>query len=327
MLSKVKAGIIGLDDLGKAYATLLSDHLKGIDLLAASARKQVALLYAKNDLSLQYVYSDDTRLIENHDLDAVFILAPHGQRSMLASQAIQAGKHVFIAPPLATNVEDAHLFYKIASSRPSQVTMSGFAHRLNPVLIEAVRMIHSGDIGDVVSVEASSSFTLGLYSKYGRESGSLFIDRALNEIDLALWIVNDEIRRTRCIENEGVVHAQSQFKNGVVFHLAITRERTVRESNLVIRGKNGTISLSNMQPRMISIREGKSGIESKIIADTDFLLNNDYLHLKHFTDVLQGKQRNQLKLSANLRALEVAIAMEKSNVLHREVSIPEEGTA
>jgi len=75
MLYNVKAGIIGLDDIGKAYAKLIKDHVKNLSLIAAYGRTQKELLFAKNELSLEYVYSDEKSLIENHDVDVIFIFS------------------------------------------------------------------------------------------------------------------------------------------------------------------------------------------------------------------------------------------------------------
>ena len=59
MLYNVKAGIIGLDDLGRAYSHLIKSHIKNLNLIAAYGRTQKELLFAKNELSLEYVYSDE----------------------------------------------------------------------------------------------------------------------------------------------------------------------------------------------------------------------------------------------------------------------------
>ena len=95
MLYQVKAGILGLNDLGKEYAILLKEHIKDLTLLGSAGRTQKELLFAKNDLSLEYVYSDDRSLIENHDIDALCIFGNAQQRPHLAIQAIEAGKHLF----------------------------------------------------------------------------------------------------------------------------------------------------------------------------------------------------------------------------------------
>ena len=109
MLYNVKAGIIGLEELGRQFAHLVNDHVKNLNLIAACGRTQNELLFAKNDLSLEYVYSDDKSLFENHDIDVIFVCSQTHLRPHQAIQAIEAGKHVYILSPTALNLSLIHI--------------------------------------------------------------------------------------------------------------------------------------------------------------------------------------------------------------------------
>lgn len=134
MLYQVKAGILGLEELGGKYAYLLKEHIKDLSLIGAAGRTQKELLFAKNDLSLEYVYSDEKALVENHDIDAICIFGDAQRRPHLAISAIEAGKHVFMADPIALNVEDAEAVNKVAKSHPSQVVMVSSFVRFDALL-------------------------------------------------------------------------------------------------------------------------------------------------------------------------------------------------
>ena len=123
-----------MQDMGASYAHLIRDHVKNLNLIAACGRNQKELLFAKNDLSLEYVYSDEKSLIENHDIDVIFNFANEQNIAHLSIQALEAGKHLFVSNPIALNVEDAIAVNKAANSRPSQRAMALSTVRFSPLM-------------------------------------------------------------------------------------------------------------------------------------------------------------------------------------------------
>ncbi len=319
MLYDVKAGIIGLSGIGKQYAHLLKYHVKNLDLIAASGRTQKELLHAKNDLSLQYVYSDFKQLIENHDIDAVFIFCPPDQKAHYATSAINAGKHVFIGLPMATNVEDARFLLKTAESRPSQTSMSGFAFRLDPRLLDLKSKLIEGHIGAINSLKIDSSFTHSLNSKYVKSSGSTFIDNVINEIDICLWLLDGEPESIQCQTKDLEFQVHGKMKNGVLFNISVRPSKTKNKGFLKVSGSTGRLHLDNESELIIrDIRKDSSSQQLHFI-DPDFSFNVDYHHCKHFVDVIMGNSKSLLSLSSNVDAIQLAIAIEKSKVLNQMV--------
>ena len=323
MLNNVKAGIIGLDVLGRAYAGILKDHIKNLELIGGSAKSQKNLLFAKNDLSLQYVYSDELKLIENHDIDAIFLFCPPEQKSFLACEAIKAGKNVFIGSPIATNVEDSEVLLKTSKGRPSQVTMAGFAHRLDPRLLKVKSLLDAKTIGSIRSIEISSTFTHGLYSKYLKSAGSEFIDFGLNEIDIFLWLIQEPVYTIQSVHNKGENHVICTTQNAKIINIVVSSHNKRLQSQIKITGEKGIIHFDNLSKDFIYVMDGDDEVYKTFIIDSDVPRNNDYLHLKHFVDVVLTNQKNNLVLDSNVEALKVAIAMEKSKVLDRPVNLVE----
>ncbi|MBT8190403.1 MAG: Gfo/Idh/MocA family oxidoreductase [Bacteroidia bacterium] len=323
MLYNVKAGIIGLDELGRQYANLLKYHVKELNLIGGSGRTQKELLFAKNELSLEYVYPDYHQLIENHDIDAIFVFCPPDQKSFVTSKAIEAGKHVFIDTPIATNVEDAEFLIKTAESHPSQISMAGFPFRLNSSLNRVKEFIELGKIGLIKSITTDSAFTHGISSRYVQPSGSFFIDYSLNEIDLILWLTGENIKwiQTNMVHSDA--HVRMLTESGALCDLTVFGHNERQDSSLVIRGTDGIIKLDNYNPFVLDYSSGQDKLSKRIFVADDIEMDNDYLHLKHFVDVIMGRASNTLKLRSNSKALEYAIAMEKSKVLNQAVSFEE----
>lgn len=319
MLYNVKAGIIGLDELGREYASLVKYHVKDLNLIGGSGRTQKELLFAKNELSLEYVYPDYNHLIENHDIDAVLIFCPPDQKSFIASKAIEAGKHVFIGTPISTNVEDAEYLVKTAESHPSQVSMSGFSFRLNSRLKRVKEFIDLGKIGTVKSIETDSAFTHGLSSRFVQPSGSFFIDYALNEIDICLWLIGDTMKSIQTNMVQSDAHVRFISSNDAICDLTVYGHNERQDASLVIHGTDGSIKMENHNPYVLEYSSGQDKLSKRIFAADDIEMDPDYTHLKHFVDVILGKNTNKLNLRSNKTALEYAIAMEKSKVLKQTI--------
>ena len=321
MLNIVKAGIIGLDPVGKSFSSFINEHIKFLEFMAASGRSQNELLFAKNDMSLPYVYSDTAQLIENHDVDALFIFCTPEQKVDLTTKAIEAGKHVFISQPIATNVEDATYLIKIAERHPSQVSMSGYPHRLDASYKQLKELLGKGVIGDILSVEMDSHLTLNLTSQHIKASGSPFIDYALNEIDLALWLTGKNPNEINCFSTGEILVSESKLGENISWTFRLFQNSEPRHSVLKLVGSNGTLEYDN-QSQLITKTNYQGDKVTSVYAKAH--LENyhlDYLHTKHFVNVILGKSKNELKLKDNLNALKVAIAMEKSKTLKQAVQL------
>jgi predicted dehydrogenase len=84
-------------------------------------------------------------------LDAVAVMSPPYFHPEQAAAAVEAGKHVFIAKPIAVDVPGCRSI--LASGEKAKGKLSflvDFQTRVQPVFQEAARRIHGGEIGDPV---------------------------------------------------------------------------------------------------------------------------------------------------------------------------------
>jgi len=321
MLYQVKAGILGLDELGKEYAVLLKEHIKDLSLIGAAGRTQKELLFAKNDLSLEYVYSDERALIENHDIDALCIFGNGQQRPHLAIQALEAGKHLFLADPVALNVEDAEAVSKAASSRPSQVTMVSSQVRFDTLLNTVKKVIDNGDIGVINHISLDSSFFKGMNRKYAQKSGSIFIDTALDEIDLCHWLLEDTFSQVDVSVINNTIRCDAVTSKGVSVNL-ITQPTIQKEQSYInIYGNKGQILISNTNHRSFKLYKDTGEKVDIFREEYHGFIFPEYLQLHHFTQAILGKQKRRLKTTNAVENIKLAVAFEKAKVLEKRVEL------
>jgi len=139
-------------------------------------------------------------------LDAVVIETPPYFHPQQAWDAVEAGKHVFVAKPIAVDVPGC-LTIADAGKRATAkklVFLVDFQTRANELYREALRRVRKGDIGKIVMGEAHYPWAGG-----GRDlppanieerlrrwyhvkelSGDFIVEQAIHSLDVATWIID-----------------------------------------------------------------------------------------------------------------------------------------
>ncbi len=106
------------------------------------------------------VIKDFRKLLENKDLDAVFIATPEHWHAPMAIMALQAGKHVYVEKPCSHNPHENEMLVA-AQKKYGKVVQMGNQQRSAASSILAVQEIKEGIIGEVYKGEAYYSNNRG----------------------------------------------------------------------------------------------------------------------------------------------------------------------
>ena len=99
------------------------------------------------------------QLLDDPNVQAVYVAAPHPSHERLATAAAAAGKHVLCEKPLA--VDAAGTERLIASARAHGVfLMEAFMYRCHPLLRELANRLKNGAIGAIRHVRADFGFAV-----------------------------------------------------------------------------------------------------------------------------------------------------------------------
>jgi predicted dehydrogenase len=117
------------------------------------------------------VVSSYGRVLKDPEIDAVVLATPHSLHVKQIVQAAQAGKHVYVEKPLALKRKAAQ--QAIDACKAAGVTLGlGFNRRYAPSFLEMMKRIESGEIGDVLHIEAQHSGATGYQMKAGNWRGT-----------------------------------------------------------------------------------------------------------------------------------------------------------
>jgi len=115
-------------------------------------------LYAPNEKNIT-LYSSPDELLNNDDIQAVYIPVATEDHAYWTLQAIQKGKHVLCEKPMALTVDDIIAIQKAAKQHNVKV-MEGFMYRFHPQQQRTQAIIDSGLIGEVRSVRTCFAYPM-----------------------------------------------------------------------------------------------------------------------------------------------------------------------
>jgi predicted dehydrogenase len=94
------------------------------------------------------LYKDFRRLLEDKDVDAVFIATPDHWHALMMIMACEAGKDVYVEKPACLTIEEGHAMVQ-AAERYGRVVQVGAQGRSQPAAYHACAYIRNGQIGTV----------------------------------------------------------------------------------------------------------------------------------------------------------------------------------
>jgi predicted dehydrogenase len=117
--------------------------------------------------------------LEDSAVDIVTNAAPNHWHALCGVWAMQAGKDVYLEKPISHNIAEGSALVA-AAKKYGRVCQTGTQCRSNPAVIDAVKFITDGGIGEV-------KFSRGLCYKRRRSIGPLGDYPVPDEVDFDLW--------------------------------------------------------------------------------------------------------------------------------------------
>lgn len=158
-MTRLRWGLIACGNIARAFAAGLQQTDSGDALAVASRSLEKADSFA-DDFDIPRRYGSYQALLDDPDIDAVYIATPHPQHPEWAIKAANAGKHILCEKPITVSHADA--MSVIEAARGNHVfLMEAFMYRCHPQLETLRKLIEDDAIGEVRMIEASFGFNAG----------------------------------------------------------------------------------------------------------------------------------------------------------------------
>lgn len=165
------------------------------EVLAIASRRPGVAAEVAATWKIPRAYDAYEALLEDPDVDAVYIPLPNHVHAEWTVRAADAGKHVLCEKPLALSVEDVEAV-RDAAHRNDVRVMEAFMYRFLPRWREAEGMTWSGAIGDPRVVRVGFAFLQnppGYNIRFDREAGGGIIwDMGCYAVNMARSLLRSE---------------------------------------------------------------------------------------------------------------------------------------
>lgn len=251
-MEKVKWGVLGTANIAKGCTIPGMQQVDNCELYAIAGRDINKALKFKDDFGFQKAYGSYEELIEDSEVQAIYIPLPNGLHLKWVKEALQHKKHVICEKPLALNASAARDMFETAKAN-GVILMEAYAYLHSPYIKSLKADIDSGLIGDIDYIE--SEFLTQGYSEdirlYKDQGGGAMYDLGcycttmiLSLIDSTPTSVIANARYTELGVDE-LTNAIIKFKNGVnatfTVGMILGKDSGSRFDKLYIHGSKGAI--------------------------------------------------------------------------------------
>lgn len=266
-------GIIGCGDVTELKSGPAFNKVKGSGLVAVMRRNaSLAEDYARRHKVPKF-YTSAAELINDKDINAIYIATPPSSHAEYALAGIRAGKAVYIEKPMATNYADCVKINKAAEKHKVPVFVA-YYRRYLPGYLKVKELVEDGSIGKVLFVQIQLFKTPSEEEKSGKlpwrvdpkiSGGGHFFDLASHQLDYLDYLFGPvEKTKSVALNQAGLYKAEDfvtsifTFGNGITgtgtwcFNVSAENEK----DSIEITGDKGSIRFSTFRFDPIVLTNG-----------------------------------------------------------------------
>ena len=189
-----KWGILGPGFIStRAIIPAIHKTSNSLIMAVASSNEQRAREVALR-FGIERFYAGYQSLLDDHDIDAVYIALPNHLHREWTIRAAEAGKHVLCEKPLAMNADECKEMIT-ACNQANMLLMEAVMYRFHPRMRYLKQMLVARELGDVRFLHAAFSFNFnapGNYRAYKQFGGGALLDVGSYCVNAARWLIGSE---------------------------------------------------------------------------------------------------------------------------------------
>lgn len=275
-MKTINWGILGCGDVtevksGPAFNKVANSKIEAV--MRRDAEK--AADYATRH-GIEKWYSHANDLIEDKNIDAIYIATPPAPHKDCALQSLKAGKPVYIEKPVTLNSKECLEIIKAQKQSNIKVTVAHY-RRAQPLFIKLKELIDSNIIGEIRLIDLRlfqkpNSSAIATTDENWRidptvSGGGLFFDLAPHQLDILIYIFGKPLHYTGFSQNQrkkeqvaDITSGQIAFKNDILFNgvWCFNSHPNNEIEQCEILGSEGKIIFSFFSNRLSLVKDGKT---------------------------------------------------------------------
>lgn len=273
MNETLKWGLIGCGDIARKRVAPALRDLESTELVAvARARADQAEAFA-TEFGAPKAHSHWRELVEDAEVEAVYVATPvylHAEQTVAAAEA---GKHVLCEKPMALSVEECDRMIDGCAARGVKLGVAYYRH-FYPLIGRIREVLASGEIGRPVLVQINAFERWNVAPDHPRawflkkelSGGGPMFDFGCHRIEVLLDLFGP-VRRTRshlslvlyAREVEDTTVALFEFESGTQGVLSVTHAAFEARDTLDIFGSEGSLHVESLNAGKLRTNTARGG--------------------------------------------------------------------
>lgn len=252
MGNPLKLGFVGCGEAAVEKHIPAIAELSDIEVVAVADADPDRLRAVEGRFHIRHRYRDLAGLLAHPGLEAVAVCLPPTLQVEAALAALDAGKHVWVEPPLGLSLHECDRLIDRAG-RSTQKVIVGFHMRWHRLVRQARDIVRSGRLGTLQTIRAvwnspRDDDTLPEWRRHRALGGGALVEIAMDHVDLWRYLLQSEIDEVFALsvdgrwEDEAAV-LSGRMANGVLVS-AVLSERTNHDVEIEISGKAGRLRVA-----------------------------------------------------------------------------------
>lgn len=256
MSEPLRWGILGTGKIARIMAGAIAES-SSAELFAVASRSAARAAAFASEFPVRRTYGDYAGVVDDEDVDLVYVATHHPSHREWAVRAAEAGKHQLCEKPLGVNHDDATAIVD-AAKRNDVFLLEAFAYRSHPQTRRLIELLAAGAIGEIRMIDAVFGYDAGPapsnYLLVHELAGGSMLDVGCYTTSMAHLIAGvaagevvepDEVVGVARLGSTGVdlsTTASLRFGPGPVARVASSIEANL-ENALRIHGSEGRITV------------------------------------------------------------------------------------
>lgn len=157
-MEKIRWGVLSTANIGRTQVIPAIFRAENAEMSAISSRGD-RVYAAARELGIPKAYESYEALLDDPEIDAVYIPLPNNLHKEWVIKAAGKGKHVLCEKPAALSAQEAKEMIEACEANGVKF-MEAFMYQLHPQHARVKEIIASGEIGEVKLIKSSHSFYL-----------------------------------------------------------------------------------------------------------------------------------------------------------------------
>ena len=192
MADHVRIGLIGAGRIGKLHARNLSFMVPDAEVVAVSDVVLDAAKQCAAECHIPKAVTDHREIMEDPDIDAVFVCSSTDTHSQMMIEGAEAGKHIFCEKPIDFDLD--RIDRALAAVENAGVKLQiGFNRRFDPSFKHVRDLVADGRIGTPHVVRITSRDPEPPPISYVKVSGGIFLDMTIHDFDMCRYLLGENV--------------------------------------------------------------------------------------------------------------------------------------